>query len=43
MLQKRRFNIILVDQKKLQGVNLAKSPKGKVVKYSGQAMTVKLK
>ena len=43
MLQKRRFNIILVDQKKKQGVNLAKSPKGKVVKYSGQAMTVKLK
>ena len=43
MLQKRRFNIILVDQKKQQGVNLAKSPKGKVVKYSGLAMTVKLK
>ena len=43
MIQKRRFNIILVDQKKQQGVNLAKSPKGKVVKYSGQAMTVKLK
>ena len=43
MLQKRRFNIILVDQKKKQGVNLAKSPKGKVVKYAGQAMTVKLK
>ena len=43
MLQKRRFNIILVDQKKQQGVNLANSPKGKVVKYSGQAITVKLK
>ena len=43
MLQKRRFNIILVDQKKQQGVNLAKSPKGKVVKYFGQAVTVKLK
>lgn len=43
MLQKRRFNIILVDQKKQQGVNLAKSPKGKVVKYAGQAITVKLK
>ncbi|MHC6728487.1 DUF5110 domain-containing protein [Prevotella sp. TF12-30] len=43
MLQKRRFNIILVDQKKQQGVNLTKSPKGKVVKYAGQAMTVKLK
>ena len=43
MLQKRRFNIILVDQKKQQGVNLAKSPNGKVVKYAGQAMTVKLK
>lgn len=43
MLQKRRFNIILVDQKKQQGVNLAKSPEGKVVKYSGQAITVKLK
>ena len=43
MLQKRRFNIILVDLKKQQGVNLVKSPKGKVVKYVGQAMTVKLK
>lgn len=43
MLLKRRFNVILVDQKKQQGVNLAKSPKGKVVKYAGQAMTVKLK
>ena len=43
MLQKRRFNIILVDQKKQQGVNLVKSPKGKVVKYAGRAMTVKLK
>lgn len=43
ILQKRRFNIILVDQKKQQGVNLAKSPKGKVVKYAGQAVTVKLK
>ena len=43
MLLKRRLNIILVDQKKQQGVNLAKSPKGKVVKYSGQAITVKLK
>ena len=43
MLQKRRFNLILVDQKQQQGVNLAKSPKGKVVKYAGQAMTVKLK
>ena len=43
MLQKRRFNIILVDQKKQQGMNLAKSPKGKVVKYAGQAVTVKLK
>ena len=43
MLQKRPFNLILVDQKKQQGVNLAKSPKGKVVKYVGQAMTVKLK
>lgn len=43
MLQKRRFNIILVDQKKQQGVNLAKSPNGKVVKYAGQAITVKLK
>lgn len=43
MLQKRRFNIILVDQKQQQGVNLAKSPKGKMVKYAGQAMTVKLK
>ena len=43
MLQKRRFNVILVDAQKNQGVNLAKAPKGKMVKYAGQQVTVKLK
>ena len=43
MLQKRRFNVILVNAQNGQGVNLAKSPKGKMVKYAGQAVTVKLK
>ncbi len=43
MLQKRRFNVILVNGQNGQGVNLAKSPKGKMVKYAGQAVTVKLK
>ena len=43
MLQKRRFNVILVNAQNNQGVNLAKSPKGKMVKYAGQAVTVKLK
>ena len=43
MLQKRRFNVILVNAQKGQGVNLAKSPKGKMVKYAGQAVSVKLK
>ena len=43
MLQKRRFNVILVNAQNSQGVNLAKSPKGKMVKYAGQAVIVKLK
>ena len=43
MLQKRRFNVILVNVQNNQGVNLAKAPKGKMVKYAGQAVTVKLK
>ena len=43
MLQKRRFNVILVNAQNNQGVNLAKDPKGKMVKYAGQAVTVKLK
>ena len=43
MLQKRRFNVILVNAQNNQGVNLAKAPKDKMVKYAGQAVTVKLK
>lgn len=43
MLQKRRFNVILVNAQNNQGVNLAKAPMGKMVKYAGQAVTVKLK
>ena len=43
MLQKRRFNVILVNAQNNQGVNLAKAPKGKMVKDAGQAVTVKLK
>ena len=43
MLQKRRFNIVLVCDKNLQGISLAKAPKGKMVKYAGKAVTVKLK
>jgi len=43
MLQKRRFNVILVNAQNNQGVNLAKSPKGKMVSYSGKQVVVKLK
>ena len=43
MLQKRRFNIVFVSDKNLQGISLAKAPKGKMVKYAGKAVTVKLK
>ena len=43
MLQKRRFNIVLVSDNNQQGISLAKAPKGKMVKYAGQAVTVKLK
>ena len=43
MLLKRRFNVVLVGTNREQGVNLAKAPKGKMVKYAGKAVTVKLK
>ena len=43
MLQKRRFNIVLVSDNNKQGISLAKAPKGKMVKYAGKAVTVKLK
>ena len=43
MLQKRRFNIVLVSDKNQQGISLVKAPKGKMVKYAGKAVTVKLK
>ena len=42
MLQKRRFNIVLVSDNNQQGISLAKAPKGKMVKYAGKAVTVKL-
>lgn len=40
MLQKRRFNIVLVSDNNQQGISLAKAPKGKMVKYAGKAVTV---
>lgn len=43
MLQKRRFNIVLVSDNNQQGISLARAPKGKMVKYAGKAVTVKLK
>ena len=43
MLQKRRFNVVLVGTTREQGVSLAKAPKGKMVKYAGKSVTVKLK
>ena len=43
MLQKRRFNVVLVNGNNQQGISLAKAPKGKMVKYAGQAVTIKLK
>ena len=43
MLQKRRFNIVLVSDNNQQGISLAKAPKGKMVKYAGKVVTVKLK
>ncbi len=43
MLQKRRFNVVLVCGNNQQGISLAKAPKGKMVKYAGQAVTIKLK
>lgn len=43
MLQKRRFNVILVNAQSNQGVNLTKAPKGKMVSYSGKQVVVKLK
>ena len=43
MLQKRRFNVVLVNAAKGQGVSLDKAPKGKMVSYSGKQVVVKLK
>ena len=43
MLQKRRFNVVLVSGNNQQGISLAKDPKGKMVKYVGQQIVVKLK
>ena len=43
MLQKRRFNVVLVSAQNAQGISLAKAPKGKMVKYAGQQVVVKLK
>ncbi len=43
MLQKRRFNVVLVSGDNQQGISLAKAPKGKKVKYAGQKVTLKLK
>ena len=43
MLLKRRFNVVLVGTTREQGISLAKAPKGKMVKYAGKAVTVKLK
>lgn len=43
LLQKRRFNVLLVNAAKGQGVSLDKAPKGKMVSYSGKQVVVKLK
>ena len=43
MLQKRRFNVVLVNAAQGQGVRLDKAPKGKMVSYSGKQVVVKLK
>ena len=43
MLQKRRFNVVLVSGDNQQGISLAKAPKGKKVKYAGQEVTLELK
>ena len=43
MLQKRRFNVVLVSGDNQQGISLAKAPKGKKVKYAGQEVTLNLK
>ena len=43
MLQKRRFNVVLVGTTHEQGIELAKAPKGKMVKYAGKQMVVALK
>ena len=43
MLLKRRFNVVLVGTTREQGVSLSKAPKGKMVKYAGKSVTVKLK
>ena len=41
MLGKRRFNVVLVSEDRKMPLNL-ENPKGKLVKYSGKALTVKL-
>ena len=43
MLQKRRFNVVLVSAANNQGVSLDKAPKGKKVSYAGKQVVVKLK
>ena len=43
MLQKRRFNVVLVNPTNNQGVSLDKAPKGKKVSYAGKQVVVKLK
>ena len=43
MLQKRRFNVVLVNAANNQGVSLDKAPKGKKVSYAGKQVVVKLK
>lgn len=41
MLKTRKFNVVLVSEKKQQALDL-ENPKGKMVKYSGRAVKVKL-
>ncbi len=43
MLQSRRFNVVLVNEHSNQGISLANAPKGKMVKYAGKQVVVKLK
>ena len=41
MLKNRRFNVVLVSADNARELNLS-NPEGKMVKYSGKAVTVKL-